>query len=167
MIRTSSGLTLPMDFITFQTRSELHLALDEVSVTGCWSDVSGPLASPVEPGAYLVRFLRDQQDCVLWYLYLRPSGETFVVNSYYLAYYLDYRDEDGEDWQAPDSDFFAGDLSDEIFWCAPTFEQFAYRFWVENRLWQALHEDNQILDADLRDYLAFYQRSTPTDPAGN
>jgi hypothetical protein len=51
-------------------------------VTGCWTDISQPLPSPVEPGAFLVRFLRDQQDCVIWYLYLRPSGETFVVHSH-------------------------------------------------------------------------------------
>jgi hypothetical protein len=54
---------LPGDFVAFQTRSKVRWALDEASVTGCWSDVSRPLASPIGPGAYLVRFLRDQQDC--------------------------------------------------------------------------------------------------------
>ncbi len=37
---------------------------------------------PAEPGAFLVRFLRDQQDCVIWYLCLRPPGERFVVRSH-------------------------------------------------------------------------------------
>ncbi len=36
------GLTLPQDFITFQAHSRLSRALDEVSVTCCWSDVSQP-----------------------------------------------------------------------------------------------------------------------------
>ena len=68
----ASGLVLPQDFVTFQTRSKLYGVLDWVSVTGCWTDISAPLPSPVDPGAFLVRFLRDQKDCVIWYLYLRP-----------------------------------------------------------------------------------------------
>ena len=108
-------LALPRDFVTFQTRTELSEILDAVSVTACWSSVSEkPIPSPVEPGAFLIRFLTDQQDCVTWYLYLRPSGETFVVHSYYSL----------EDLPAGE------EASAKIFWCAPSFEQFAYRFWI-------------------------------------
>lgn len=60
------GLTLPQDFVTFQTTENLYGSLDEVSVTGCWTNLSDPLPSPVEPDAFLVRFFRDQQDCVIW-----------------------------------------------------------------------------------------------------
>ncbi|MDQ0945736.1 hypothetical protein [Streptomyces sp. V1I1] len=69
--------------LTFQTSANLYLSLDKVSVTGCWTDISEPLPSPVEPGAFLIRFLRGQQDCVIWCLYLGPSGEeAFVVHSH-------------------------------------------------------------------------------------
>lgn len=78
---SATGLTLPRDFVTFQTSENLYGSLDEVSVTGCWTNLSPPLPSPVEPGAFLVRFFRDQQDCVIWYLYLRPMSEAFVVHS--------------------------------------------------------------------------------------
>ncbi len=112
----AEGLTLPRDFATFQADSTLHSSLDEVSVTGCWTAVSEPLPSPVEPGAFLVRFLRDQQDCVIWYLYLRPSGEVFVVHSW-LDYAYEYEARrDGEETQS--------DLDDPqeqraaILWCA-------------------------------------------------
>ncbi|MGW3244450.1 hypothetical protein [Streptomyces sp. NPDC001070] len=78
----AEGIALPADFAAFHTSGKVRYAPDEVSVTCCWTDISDPLPSPVEPGAFLVRFLRDQQDCVIWYLYLRPSGEAFVVHSY-------------------------------------------------------------------------------------
>ncbi|MFF3639343.1 hypothetical protein [Streptomyces sp. NPDC002250] len=151
----ATGLTLPRDFTTFQTDSKLHCSLDEVSVTGCWTDISKPLPSPVEPGAYLVRFLRDQQDCVIWYLYLRPSGEVFVVHSH-----LDYESEyearrDGEETETdldnPEEQRAA------ILWCAPSFEEFAHRFWIENRLWHALNGDDLAgLEPQARDYLRHY-----------
>lgn len=134
----ASGLTLPRDFVTFQTSSNLFGSLDQVSVTGCWTDISEPLPSPVEPGAFLVRFLRDQQDCVLWYLYLRPSEEAFVVHSH-LDYEYEYEYEarrTGEQTQTDLDD--AQEQPAAISWCAPSFEEFAYRFWVENRLWRAV-----------------------------
>jgi hypothetical protein len=150
-----NDLTLPQDFVTFQTDANLHYTLDEVSVTACWTDISEPLPSPVEPGAFLVRFLRDQQDCVIWYLYLRPSGETFVVLSN-----RDYEYEARRDGEETESDL--DDVEEQramIFWCAPSFEEFAHRFWLENRLWHALHGPNpSALEPPLRDYLNHYAR---------
>ena len=148
----ASGLTLPQDFVTFQTSSNLYGSLDQVSVTGCWTDISEPLPSPVEPGAFLVRFLRDQQDCVLWYLYLRSSEEAFVVHSY-LDYEYEYEARrNGEQTQADLDD--AQEQPAAILWCAPSFEEFAYRFWVENRLWRAVRgADLSRLEPRLRDYL--------------
>ena len=151
---TASGLRLPQDFITFQTSSNLYGSLDEVSVTGCWTDISEPLPSPVEPGAFLVRFLRDQQDCVIWYLYLRP-GAAFVVHSH-LDYEYEYEARrDGEQAQTDLDD--GQEQRAAIFWCAPSFEEFAHRFWVENRLWRAVHGgDLSRLEPQLRDYLRHY-----------
>jgi hypothetical protein len=144
------GLKLPVDFAAFQTRSNLRHALDEVSC--CWSHVVGPIPSPVEPGAYLVQFLRDQQDCCIWYLYLR-RGETFVVHSYYLHFYVDTDLADVE----PEPEILV-DLRVEIYWCAPTFEQFAYRFWLENSLRNVLHgsEGATEMTPNQRDYLRHY-----------
>ncbi|MER7927214.1 hypothetical protein ABTY96_29330 [Streptomyces sp. NPDC096057] len=151
----AKGLTLPRDFATFQADSKLRHSLDAVSVTGCWTDISEPLPSPVEPGAFLIRILRDQQDCVIWYLYLRPAGEAFVVHSY-LDYEYEYEAQrDGEETET--------DLDDPeeqraaIFWCAPSFEAFASRFWIENRLWRAVHSNDLTgLEPQMRDYLRHY-----------
>ncbi|MFD4695964.1 hypothetical protein [Streptomyces niveus] len=157
---TAGGLTLPQDFVTFQTHANTYLSLDEVSVTGCWTNMSEPLPSPVEPGAVLVRFFRDQQDCVIWYLNLRPTGETFVVFSH-LDYEYEY--EARRDGEAVQTDL--DDVEEQraaIFWCAPSFEEFAHRFWVENRLWRAI-SDGELppAEAQLRDYLDHYVLSRP------
>ncbi|MFE5561484.1 hypothetical protein [Streptomyces sp. NPDC056544] len=127
-------------------------------MTWCWTDISPPLPSPVEPGSFLVRFLRDQQDCVIWYLYLRPSGEAFVVHSH-----LDYEHEFEARRAAEET---AGDLDDAgtqtaaILWCAPSFEEFAHRFWIENRLRHAVNGgDPSRLEPQLRSYLHHYAPS--------
>lgn len=133
-----AGLGLPADFVTYMTRSNLYQCLDEVSCTGCWTSLSAPMPSPVEPEARMVRFFRDQQDCVLWYLYLRPGGESFVVHSYRdLEYEAEVR-AGGDAGEIEDLPDFDADPDFEIFWCAPTVEVFAYRFWMENTLWFAL-----------------------------
>ncbi len=157
----AEGLSLPQDFVTFCTSSNLRGSLDSVSVTGCWSSLSAPLPSPVETGAFLVRFLRDQQDCVLWYLYLRPSGDVFVVNSC-LDYEFEYEARDSDDYK-PESDLdYPVAQEAEILRCAPTFEHFTYRFWLENRLWRAVNGlSDEPLDTDLQEYLDHYRAVSP------
>jgi hypothetical protein len=155
-----AGLELPADFVTYMTRSDLHGFLDEVSCTANWTHLSAAIPSPVEPDARLVCFFRDQQDCVLWYLYLRPNGESFVVHS--------FRD---LEWEAgvaadpgADPDLVArlrerfADPASDIFWCAPTVEVFAYRYWMENVLWLALNDGVSVdkLDDAQRAYLEHY-----------
>ncbi|MFF4393217.1 hypothetical protein ACFY0G_41870 [Streptomyces sp. NPDC001552] len=150
--------SLPQDFVTFQTSTNLYGSLDAVSVTFCWTDISPPLPSPVEPGAFLVRLLRDQQDCVIWYLYLRTSGEAFVVHSH-----LNYEHEvearrAGEETETDRYDATAQTAA--ILWCAPSFEEFAHRFWIVNRLWHAVNGSNPSrLEPQLRSYLHHYAPS--------
>ncbi|MFF5701365.1 hypothetical protein ACFY7H_02460 [Streptomyces sp. NPDC012794] len=148
------GLRLPTDFRTFYRSGSLCRAFDEVSVTACWSDLSGALRSPVEEGARLVRFLRDQQDCVIWYVYLRPSGETFVVFSH-----LDLDVELAErELTAAQAAEFRAAAAESLVRCASTFEEFAYRFVVENELWMHLNTTNQGVGPapHLQEYLDHY-----------
>lgn len=154
------GLALPGDFTAFQLSAH-RFVLDEVSVTACWTSISEPLPSPVEPGAFLVRFLRDQQDCLFWYLYLRPSGDTFVVVSP-----VDYAYEYETQALPGDEPVDVEAHRAEIRWCAPSFEAFAHRYWLENRLWHVLNGtggDDSIADPQLRAYAAHYIPSALTD----
>ncbi|MEH0830085.1 MULTISPECIES: hypothetical protein [unclassified Micromonospora] len=136
------GVALPEDFVQFYSWDGWAAELDAVSVTGCWTRLGRlPTFSPVEPGAFLVRFMSDQQDCVIWYLYLRRGEPAFVVHAYGLEF--DYEDDDEE--------------SRVIYRCASTFEEFAYRFWVENRIWRHLNDPSAgPLPARLAEYLAHY-----------
>ncbi|MFI6148738.1 hypothetical protein [Streptomyces sp. NPDC051109] len=129
----SVGLALPEDFAAFYGSERLCRSFDEVSVTACWSNLSGPLRSPAEEGARLVRFLRDQQDCVIWYLYLRPSGEAFVVCSPVELESAGW----GSDGEPAEEVRVA--VASSLMRCAGTFEEFAYRFVVENELWIQLN----------------------------
>jgi len=147
-----AGLKLPLDFITYHTRAKLCAQLDAVSVTCCWSQVFGPVPSPVEHDAYLVQFLRDQQDCRAWYLYLRP-GESFIVQSYHLHEYVD------PDKTGYEPEVAVKDLAAQIYWCAPTFESFAYRCWLESILWRVLNKwgVSREMTSEERDYLRHYE----------
>jgi hypothetical protein len=140
------GLALPADFVVFRTDASFRHALDDVSVTAGFSDIVGPVASPVEPGAALVRIFSDQQYCASWYLYLRPSGEQFVVFDVIDASV----DEDDEET------IF---LNQRFSRCADSFEEFAYRYWLENRLWHQLHARNpEPLTGALAAYAAHYAK---------
>jgi hypothetical protein len=92
--------------------------LDDASCTGCWTSVSAPLPSPVESDARMVRFFRGQQDCVLYRDFeyeaeVRSAGDADEIDA------------------LPD---FDSDPDYEIYWCVPTTEIFAYRFWTENTM---------------------------------
>ena len=138
------GLSLPPDYVRFRANGAANLVLDEVSVTGSWSDVAGPTPSPIEPDAALVRIFSDQQYCASWYLYLRPTGESFVVF-----------DVDGGSTDPAAEESIL--LNQEFRWCAESFEEFAYRYWIENRLWQALRDPDTGMAPELGEYLAHYQ----------
>ncbi|MFG2339461.1 hypothetical protein [Streptomyces yangpuensis] len=152
-----AGLALPEGFTAFYSSEHLCRAFDEVSVTACWSHLSAPLHSPAEDGARLVRFLRDQQDCVIWYLYLRPSGEAFVV--------LSHLELESAGWWAqgePTEDVRAA-VASSLMRCADTFEEFAYRFVVENELWMQAHsaDAESPLPPRLRAYADHYASAAP------
>ncbi|MFX4293673.1 hypothetical protein [Streptomyces bohaiensis] len=150
---SEAGLSLPADFTTFYTHSGLLAALDEVSVTACWTDISDPLPCPFDPGARFVQFLRDQQDCLIWYLYLRPGKPAAVVVSP-----LMHNDEEEEPEFTPAE---LDTLRTHFHACADSFEEFAYRFWTENNLWGHARDrfaDDTALPPAQRAYLAHYLR---------
>jgi hypothetical protein len=139
------GVTLPADFISFYSWGGWANELDAASVTGCWTRLGPlPIFSPLESAAFLVRFLSDQQDCVTWYLYLRRGQPAFVVHSYGLD----------ADYESDEDDFGV------IYRCASSFEEFAYRYWIENRIWRHLDDpDAGALPPRFAKYLSHYAPS--------
>lgn len=143
------GLSLPADFVALITRANLHRCLDREG-GGCWTDVTGPLPSPVDPADRMVLFFRDQQSCVMWYLYLHRGGQSGIVCSD-----RDFTREPGLRY-GPDGEIVPP--RSEIFWCAPSVEIFAYRFLAEARLSFAVRDKKRAgeLDPELLAYLAHY-----------
>jgi hypothetical protein len=136
------GVALPPSFVSFMARPEWRAAIP--SCTACYWSLSAAVPSPVGDGAHLVRFLNDQQDVLFWWLYLRPDGGHQVVcgNIPYDSY------------QAS-----AEQARADLVTVAPGFEEFVYRFWVENLAWFELNEMGRSLaelDPAVREYLSHY-----------
>src|SRR3712207_7161174 len=49
--------------------------------TTLFRSVAGPVPSPTHPDDRMVLFFRDQQSCIVWYLYLHRDGQYAVVCS--------------------------------------------------------------------------------------
>ncbi|MBL9100702.1 MAG: hypothetical protein JNL82_07085 [Myxococcales bacterium] len=122
------GLALPAAFVRFMADAGLQAAVP--SCTACTWDLSAtPVPCRVVPGAYTVLFLRDQQDCLRWYLHLLPDGDVHVLCSPIPF--------DDAALAVPREVVIAN-----TWYCAPHFEHFVYRFWLENVLWFALNMAN-------------------------
>ena len=148
------GLVLPADFLRLMSSPELQ---DRVpSCTACYFELGERIAPcPGSPQGYILRFLTDQQAVLAWYLYLAPDGGYCVLAS---DYGLDEADEaDGEDGEDGSPDAQAMEAQTRV--CARSFEEFIYRFWLENTLWFKLSDRRQpqTLTPDERRYIAHYE----------
>jgi hypothetical protein len=49
-----------------------------------------------------------------------------------------------------------------IYQCASSFEEFAYRYWIENRIWRHLHDpDAGNLPPEFAKYLSYFPSPAP------
>jgi hypothetical protein len=118
----SLGLSLPKAFVHFVSTADLYQRVP--SCTACYLDFShGLIEDPSESGGRMLRFMNDSQACVLWYLYLAPSGDHCVLASG--EWHYGFRDDPN---RVLDPKVY--------FWCAPNFESFVYRFWLEDQIWR-------------------------------
>jgi hypothetical protein len=152
------GLTLPPAFTRLMAAPELQARIPEYA--GCWFNYGEGQLDPC-PGTddeFIVRFLNDQQDCNLWYLYLTWRGEEAVLVA--RDPFPDAPSNYLERLVRPDED---GLLTDEqqatvlanTYACAPSFEAFIYRWWFETTIYLKLNEyDSAPLTEDERRYLA-------------
>lgn len=125
------GLTLPPAFARLMSSPSLQGRIP--SCTACEFELATAFTpSPGLAGGYVVSFLRDQQDCVLWYLYLTPDGGQRVLSfPGDMEMYLDEARAGGQ----VTTDQITAATRDS----APTFASFIYRFWLENTIWFKLH----------------------------
>ncbi|NUM45255.1 MAG: hypothetical protein HUU38_11170 [Anaerolineales bacterium] len=142
------GLTLPDSFVRFMGSPALH---DEIpSCTACYFDLPEKIVkSPVGDG-YIIRFLNDQQDVLLWYLYLTPDGDHFVFVSNIFF-------DDADLSEVPEERILGA-----LAYCAPDFETFLYRYWLENTIWFSVNEQSGKLTDTQKKYLSHYGDITNT-----
>lgn len=177
------GLSLPDTFVQFMRAPELHARFR--SGTGYWFFLSNRLVQcPGFDDGYLIGFLRDQQDCIIWCLCLTPDGEHCVLalpweavltlpESSFDALFgsLEYAKDievqtssvvdvaANADLDVPtDMTSIAADIND-ICICAHSFDEFIYRFWLEDEIaWKLEGLDQTPLTDVERHYLEHYLR---------
>jgi hypothetical protein len=133
-IAAQAGISLPESFATFINSTELHKRVR--SCTDCYLDVADyavKIKGSIE--GYLIHFLSDSQWVGHWYIHIDLLGNHFIVTSLN-AYGFD----------KGDTDTNKIDMQDEDIWfCASSFTEFIYRFWLENEIWFALAVDKRPL----------------------
>ncbi len=142
------GLTLPPAFVELMGSSELQDRIP--SCTACYFKLADRIIPcPAAEQGSIVGFLRDQQDVLLWYLYLTPNGEARVIVSPFEL------DDESEEL----TDVARANILAQTVVCAPTFDEFLYRFWLENTLWFKLNESGATFTPDEQAYLDHYAQS--------
>lgn len=132
----AEAIDLPASFVTLLASPRVLWGLR--SMTGCrWSLDADSLQPIPTSGPLAVRFLTDQQGALFWYLLLDGTPDPPVVVSP-----QDFSDQ--ETWEPLPLD--------HIYRCAPTFEAFTYRFWLENEIGFRAR-DGAALTPELHDYL--------------
>jgi hypothetical protein len=137
-IAREKGLDLPLSFIRFMSSPELQSRVR--SCTACYLD-PGERIVPTIGGieGSLVHFLSDSQSCAHWYVHILPNGEHSVLESEDLYC---YKPENSTWKENPSCQLERIDLRGLGFaYCAPSFQEFLYRFWIENEIWYALLDD--------------------------
>jgi hypothetical protein len=125
------GLVVPGELVRFLDDEGLHRRVP--TCTACYLDVPAKLVGlPGGQPGRLLRFLNDSQLALVWYVHLMPNGAHQIVCAY------------------PELDDLAvGETLDEVMTprdlavCAPSFEEFILRFWIENTLWFAARKTNR------------------------
>jgi hypothetical protein len=149
------GLKLPEAFIKLMSSPELQNRIP--SCTACYFSLSQLAFCPGDKEeGYVLRFLHDQQDCIIWHLYLSTRGDECVLAS---STYLDLIYTNPEE---------VGSITEEeavarTWVCAPSFEAFLYRFWLENVIWYNLYRKKPLSEEQKR-YLAYYGEKEEKNP---
>jgi hypothetical protein len=134
-LAVGANIELPRSFRRFMNSPELQSRVR--SCTDCYLDPGERVVETVGSiRGHLVHFLSDSQSCAHWYLHILPSGHSAVLECPDLYCYQI----ENSDWmENPFCRLERIDLRGlEFAFCAPSFSDFIYRFWIENEIWFAL-----------------------------
>ncbi len=146
------GLSLPDPFVRFMASPELQKHVP--SCTDCHFYLPETIVPcPGSEDGYLIRFLDDQQFVLLWYLYLTASGKHSVLVAHPRFHDLAESPEYAEPFRSEEE---RQETLKGVYVCAPSFEAFLYRFWLENTIWFNLDLHKPLTEEQQR-YLAHYK----------
>jgi hypothetical protein len=141
----SNSPPLPPEFLHFFQNEELWSKIR--SRTDCYFHLDTRAVEIPGGLGWLIRFLSDSQSCVVWHLYLSPSGKSGVVSSYFYK---------GSEYaHLPGGKPHRRDLT----MCESSFERFLYRFWLEDEIGYASGKADSLPPGG-REYLDFYGTQT-------
>lgn len=140
---TANSTGLPQDFIAFFRSPSLWRRIR--SCTDCYLNLDSISVGIRDGSGSLLRFLSDSQGCKHWHLYISPCGKRHSVVA-------TYRFTGSEETHLGNGLPHRKDITT----CAESFEEFMYRFWLENEIWFALCFDGKIPDGG-EEYLGFYR----------
>ena len=107
-----------------------------------------PIATPKGEG-FLVRFLSDSQGVLFWYIFIAVDGiDHAVVCS------PDFYGLESEQWRDEKPD------PEKITYCAPSFEVFLWRYWIENEIWLSAYDKEPLQDLGVK-YIEEYRQNNP------
>jgi hypothetical protein len=132
-VADTKGITLPGPLVAFLKSEKRNWVR---SATGCWLDLPSDLVSVPGTDATAIRFLNDQQGAQFWYATVSPAGEELGVIA----------SDDLFDAPEPWLDGAAA----ETYVCAPSYEAFLLRFWIENEIWFRTRDNEPLTDAQRR-----------------
>ncbi len=158
-IASEYNLKLPMSFTTFIHSTELHERIR--SCTDCYLDLADrAVRTKGTIQGCLVHFLSDSQWVLHWYIHVDPFGNHFVATSpnAYGFTFDDIVSDAHASYQKSEIDL----QGEEIWFCARTFNEFIYRFWLENEIWYALALEERPLTVIEQTYVAHYSSRNST-----
>lgn len=129
------NLKLPESFLRFMRDADLQEKVP--TCTACYLGLSEeiiPVVGSVDH--FLLRFMNDSQNCVMWYLHFRRGEHVGVVAS---NYFIEPEIFELMEYEAIKRE----DVFRDALLCADTFTEFLYRFWIESSIWYSLHEGFQ------------------------
>ena len=149
----AAGLRLPASFVQLMGD---HTLQDQIpSCTACTFGLSDELMKyPGAQGGYVVRFLTDQQEVLIWYLHLALDGTDRV-----LVTPIPMEEMVGKANGGTLTEDERQAIQRNTWMCGDSFASFIYRWWLENTLWFKVSESNDEskLTEDERKYLKHYQ----------
>jgi hypothetical protein len=129
----AEGINLPATLVTLLASPRRLWSLR--SMTGCWWSLDVDSLQPLPTTDTLaIRFLTDQQGALYWSLLLDGTPDPPVIVSP-----QDFADR--ETWELSPLD--------HVYRCAPSFEAFVYRFWIENEIGFRTHQKEAMTPGQL------------------